>query len=336
MRKLIVILLLSFTSISAQVGGENIFNFLNLSGSARQAALGGKVLTLIDDINQPSWNPSVINESMNNQLGVNYLNYISDVNLLSAAYALKINDRIGTIYASVNYLNYGKFVGADEDGNETGSFKAYDAVFTIGYSHKISNSDVHFGGNIKFINSVIENYSSFGIAFDFGISYYGVESPFVMALVVRNIGSQISTYDEEREELPSQIDIGFSYKLEYVPLKWYCTIDNLQKWELAISNPSNEKIDIDGNKTEEKISFFDNTLRHVSIGAELFSESVFNIQMGYNFRRSQEFKLIDKRTFSGFTVGFGIKMYKLKFNYAFSKYHPASNSSTFSLLLNLN
>ncbi|WP_111709366.1 type IX secretion system protein PorQ [Lutibacter citreus] len=336
MRKIIIILLLSISTVSAQVGGESIYNFLNLTGSARQTALGGKILTLVDDINQPSWNPSIINENLSNKVGVNYLNYISDVNLLSVAYALKINDKVGTIYSSINYLNYGKFVGADEDGIETGNFKAYDAVFIIGYSYRISNSDVHLGSNIKFINSVIENYSSLGVALDFGLSYYNEDSPYIVSLVVRNIGSQISVYDEEREDLPSQIDFGLSYRLENVPLKWYFTIDNLQKWKLAVSNPSNEQIDIDGNSNEEQISFIDNAMRHLSIGAELFSESAFNIQLGYNFRRSQEFKLIDKRTFSGFTVGFGIKMNKFKFNYVFSKYHPASNASTFSLLINLN
>ncbi|WP_231962818.1 hypothetical protein [Polaribacter sp. KT25b] len=53
-------------SIQSQVGGENVYQFLNLSSSARQIALGGEVLTLIDDVNQPIWNPSVINDDMDN------------------------------------------------------------------------------------------------------------------------------------------------------------------------------------------------------------------------------------------------------------------------------
>ena len=94
--------------------------------------------------------------------------------------------------------------------------------------------------------------------------------------------------------------------------------------------------DIDGKETEEKISFLNNAMRHFAIGAEIFPKGSFNIRLGYNFRRSKELQLIDKRTFSGFTGGFGIKMKKFKFNYAFSKFHTASNSSTFSLQINLN
>jgi hypothetical protein len=58
-------------AIYAQVGGENVYQFLNLSTSARQIALGGEVLTLTDDVNQPIWNPSTINEDLDGKLTVN-------------------------------------------------------------------------------------------------------------------------------------------------------------------------------------------------------------------------------------------------------------------------
>ena len=55
-------------SINGQVGGENVYQFLNVSTSARQIALGGEILTLLDDVNQPTWNPSVISEEIDNKL----------------------------------------------------------------------------------------------------------------------------------------------------------------------------------------------------------------------------------------------------------------------------
>ena len=73
-----LIFLMSFASFS-QVGGESIYNFLNVPTSARQAALGGKVITILDDVNQGIWNPSTINLEMDNQLGVNYLNFLTDI-----------------------------------------------------------------------------------------------------------------------------------------------------------------------------------------------------------------------------------------------------------------
>jgi len=336
MKKIIVIIfLISFNSYS-QVGGESIYNFLNLTGSAKQAALGGKTLTLMDDVNQPLWNPAVINQNMDNQLSVNYMNYLADVSLTSASFAHLVNRHFGTIQGGITYLNYGQFIGANENGDETGNFKAYDLAISLGYSYNILNSDFYLGANLKIINSVIENYSSLGVGSDFALLYFNEYEPYLFAVVVRNIGYQITVYDEEREKLPFQVELGASYKLENVPVKWHFTLDNLQKWNIAKSNPSNSTTDINGVVTEEKINFLDNAIRHVSIGAELFPEGAFNIRLGYNFRRSKELQLIDQRSFAGFTAGFGLKMNKLKFNYAFSKFHPASNSSTFSLQINLN
>ena len=336
MKKIIqLIILISLNSFS-QVGGENIYNFLNLTGSAKQAALGGKTLTLLDDVNQPLWNPSVINQNLDNQLSLNYMNYLADLNLTSASFAHMLNRNFGTIHAGITYLDYGKFIGADDEGNETGAFKAYDLAFSIGYSYNIFKTDFFVGANIKLINSVIENYSSFGLASDLAILYYNEYEPYTFTLVVRNIGYQFTTFDETRENLPLEIDLGASYELENVPITWHMTLSNLQEWDVSESNPSNAITDIDGNVTNEKISFFDNAIRHINIGAEIFPKGAFNIRLGYNFRRAKELQLIDKRTFSGFTAGFGLKMKKFKFNYAFSKYHPASNASTFSLQINLN
>jgi hypothetical protein len=157
-----------------------------------------------------------------------------------------------------------------------------------------------------------------------------------LTLVLRNFGSQITVYDEEKENLPTELIFGASYKLKNVPITWHIALDNLQEWDIAISNPSNTTVDLDGNETAESINFVETALRHFSIGAELFSEKSFNLRVGYNFRRSKELQLIDKRTFAGFTAGFGLKLNKFKFNYAFSKYHPVSNVNTFSLQINLN
>jgi hypothetical protein len=332
---LIYICLFSLMGYS-QTGGENVFNFLNLSSSARQTALGGNVLTILDNVNQPIWNPASITNKIDNNLAFNYVNYLADVSITSVSFAHMINRLIGTFHTNISYLNYGKFISADETGIETGSFKAYDFLFSLGYNYHILNSDFSIGVNVKIINSVIDNYSSFGIAGDFALLFSNEYVPYVFTVVIRNLGYQLSIFDATREKLPFQVDFGASYKLENVPLIWYFTIDNLQQWKLAFNNPSNQQKDLNGNIILEKISFFDNAFRHISVGAELFSEGAFNLRFGYNFRRAKELKFVNQRSFAGFSAGFGLRMNKFKLNYSFSKYHPASNSSTFSLLINLN
>ncbi len=320
----------------AQVGGEQIFNFLNVPTSARQAALGGKVLTMLDDVNQATWNPAMINQEMDNQLGVNYVNFLADVNYGSVNFAHLFTRRFGTLQGGITFVDYGKMIGADEQGNETGTFHARDIALSVGYAYQIPWYDIYIGANVKLINSTIDNYTSNGVAVDLGIVYYKEGKPYIFTAVIRNMGYQVTVFDEQREKMPLAIEIGASYQLETIPLKWFVTMDNLQKWNISVRNPSNAESSIDGTSTNKKPSFVDNFTRHVIVGAEFFSTKNFNLRLGYNFRRAKELKLTEVRTFAGFTAGFGIKFGKMKFNYAYTKYHPASNTSTFSLQFDLN
>ena len=156
-----------------------------------------------------------------------------------------------------------------------------------------------------------------------------------MTIVVRNIGTQLKSFNGVQEKIPLKIAFGVSYRLKYVPLKWYGTFDNLQQWDISVANPSSQTVDLEGNVTKEDINFLNNMFRHIIIGAELFPESLINIRAGYNFKRARELALQNARTFSGVSLGFGIKMNKIKFNYAYSKFHAAANASTFSLLIDL-
>jgi len=336
MKKIFFCYLILFSStLYSQVGGESIFQFLNLTSSSRQVALGGEVLTLINDVNQPIWNPSTINAELDKQLSINYTNFLAGISVGSASYSQVINRRFGAIHGSIKYLNYGTLIEADENGNETGNFKASDVALSVGYAFNLPWTNIFMGFNGKLVNSTISNFTSNGIAADIAVLYYSPYKSYAFTLVARNIGTQIQTFDGTKEKFPFKVAIGGSYKLRYVPLKWHLTLDNLQQWNVAVPNPSNASSDLEGNITNENISFFTNAIRHLVIGAELFPDSPINLRAGYNFRRSSELKLQNARTFSGISFGFGIKMNKLRFNYAFSKYHAATNASTFSLQFDL-
>ena len=334
-KSLFFLLLYSFGFLKAQVGGESVYQFLNISTSARQIGLGGEVLTLMDDVNQPIWNPSVISTEIDKQLSVNYSSYLAGINIGSLSYARTISRRFGTIHGSIKYLNYGTLIGVDAQGNETGNFNASDIAISVGYATNLPWTNFFIGANVKLINSNISNFSSTGIATDFSILYFSPYKPYVFTFVVRNLGNQIKSFNGTLERLPLKIAFGASYKLEHVPLRWHATIDNLQQWDISVANPSEQTTDLAGNTSNAEVGFVGNTMRHLIIGAELFPESLLNVRLGYNFRRASELQLQNARTFSGISFGFGVQMNRLKFNYAYSKYHSATNASTFSLQIDL-
>ncbi len=337
MRKHIFLFLfvtLSF-QVFGQVGGEYTYQFLNMTPSPRQAALGGKVITNWDaDVNQPFFNPASLNSKMDNQLSLNFGKYFGEVTYGTAAYAKTFDNR-KNVHIGVNYVNYGDFEGYDENGTETGRFTGTEVALSVGYSYQIVSSDWHIGANVKLISSSLESYNSFGAAMDLGLLYVEEDSKWNFAFTVRNLGAQLSTYADEREKLPLDVMIGVSKELENVPIRWHVTLDNLQKWDLSYSNPSRSETNLEGEITEEKIGFFNNALRHVIIGAELFPDKKFNLRLGYNFRKGEELRIVDQRHFSGITAGFGFRFNRIRIDYSYSRHTVAANTSLFGLAVDL-
>lgn len=321
----------------SQIGGKYVYQFLNLAQSPRQAALGGKTVTVVDyDVNQAFYNPATINEKMSNRLSANYGNYFGEVTYGTAAYAYTYDQHVQTFHAGISYINYGTFEGRDELGNLTNDFTGSEAALSMGYAFNIPWTEVYVGANAKLISSTLESYNSWGAAIDLGLLYVDTKNDINYGLAIRNIGAQITPYVETREKLPLSIDAGISQLLENVPIRWHMTFENLQQWDIAFSNPNRAESGLDGSTQEEKVSFFNNALRHVILGAELFPEKGFNIRIGYNFRRSEELRIIEQRHFSGISVGFGIRFGKVKLDYSYSRYTVAANSSLFGLMIDLN
>ena len=337
LRKLVFLLaFLLSASVFSQIGGRAVYQFLNLAQSPRQAALGGKTVTVVDyDVNQAFYNPATINAEMHKRLSVNYGSYYGEVSYGTAAYAYTYDRHLQTFHAGISYVNYGTFEGRDELGNLTSDFTGSEAALSVGYAYNIPWTDMFVGANAKLISSTLESYNSWGAAVDLGFLYVDYDNDINYGLTVRNLGFQIKPYQDTNEKLPLAIDAGISQLMENVPIRWHMTFENLQEWNIAFSNPNRAEGSLDGGSEEEKVSFFNNALRHVILGAELFPEKGFNIRLGYNFRRSEELRILEQRHFSGISVGFGLRFGKVKFDYSYSRYTVAANTSLFGLMIDL-
>ncbi|MBF2709073.1 type IX secretion system protein PorQ [Flavobacterium soyangense] len=336
-KKLLILFLFSICTVTySQIGGKYIYQFLNLVTSPRQAALGGKTITIYDDdVNQANFNPASINQEMDNHLALNYGSYFGEVTYGTASYAYTYDRHLQTFQVGINYVNYGKFDGYDENGQTTSQFTGSETALSFGYSYNVPSTNLFIGASGKLISSTLESYNSIGGAVDLGAIYIDEANDVNWALVVRNIGTQFTTYNGINEKLPLEILAGVSQELENVPIRWHLTLDNLQQWNISFSNPNQAESSLDGSTIEKKTSIFGNALRHTVFGAELFPKKSFNLRLGYNFRRAEELKILDQRNFSGISVGFGLKFNKIKFNYSYSKYTLAGNTSLFGLTINL-
>lgn len=328
--------LLFATLCSAQIGGRATYQFLNLITSPRQAALGGRVITNYDyDPDSGLYNPATINYRQDNQLSVNYVDFLADINYGTVSYAYLWDRRTQVIHGGITYINYGNFDGRDEQGNPTGDFSGQEAALSLGYAYNIPYTDFHIGANIKFISSRLEEFTSLGGAVDLGFIYNYEKWDLNVAAVVRNLGFQFTTFAGVNEQLPLEIDAGVSQIVPNVPIRWHLTLENLQNFNLAFENPALAETDLSGNITPDEVSFVDELIRHVIVGVELFPRGGFNIRLGYNFRRNAELRVADQRSFAGISAGFGIKIGKIRFNYAYARFNSAATSNLIGLNIDL-
>jgi hypothetical protein len=359
MRKLIILfalLVFVYPKAFGQIGGENTYQFLELTNSARMAALGGNQIAINDstDLNVSYNNPSLLMRGMKNMLALNYVGYFAGINYGYVAYSFG-TPLPGNFAIGMHYANYGNFVGANEFGQKTGNFTAADYALNIIWSNEIkwtnnakdssaqvfSNDSARvlnkrrlaYGINIKPIFNEYESYQSIGIAADLGISYFSRNGLTVTSLVARNIGTQIKTYyvGAEKESIPFDLQFGISQKLQYAPIRFAATMQHLQKWDLA--KPAAEKNGTTVVYTED--NFTRKFMRHLVLGVELLPSPNFTIRAGYNYQIRQELGYKDRMSTVGFSWGFGFKISRFHINYGSEGYHLAGGSNIVSVAINL-
>ena len=327
---------ISFQSLYAQIGGDNTYEFLNLTNSARVTALGNALINSFDDdINLAQQLPSLNHAGMNHQFSINYTNYYAGVKFGSLIYGLP-SSKFENISVGLQYLNYGDFIRTNEFGDIIGNFSSGEYALFASTAIEMDSS-FYFGTSLKAVYSNLDAYSSFGVLGDFSVTYSLKSDRIIASLLMKNAGFQITTYANESEPMPFELVLGLSTKLEHAPLRWSISWAHLEKWDLSYVNPSDPTFD---PLTNEEIAVNYNTrdkiFSHIHIGAEFLFSKNFNIRLGYNFRRRQELALDLYKHNVGLTWGFIMKVSKFHFNYARAAYHAVGPIHTFSVTSSLN
>ncbi|MCG8697528.1 MAG: type IX secretion system protein PorQ, partial [Bacteroidales bacterium] len=335
---------LIFISVTAfsQSGGDNIYDFLNLTTAARYAALGGQQISIPDnDINGVSFNPALLTNETDRQLAINFIDYFMDVKYATVYFAKNINEK-SNLALGLQYVDYGEFTYADESGYRGGKFRANEYALYLSYSRNLLDSSLVVGVNAKPIFSDLENYTSFGLAFDIGATYIFKNRLTSAAVVIKNMGMELKPYyhGKTRENLPFEIQVGISQRLRYAPFRLSLLTTHWEDWSLTYKTDEDIKGNIDPVTGEPKSEtalnkFGDNLLSHMIFGLEFIPSETFIISAGYNFKRRAELGIEDRMGMVGMSVGASLNLRKLSISYAHSVYHVAGGSNNFSLRLNL-
>jgi hypothetical protein len=291
MKKLVVFAL---TVLIASTINAQTYDFLRLDTSPRAAALAGSYVATGDDPNVIFYNPAGINLLQGTPVSFSFVKYLMDINAASFSTSANING-IGRFGTAIDYINYGTFTRADENGTDLGTFSAGEMAILVGYGNQL-DQNFYYGANVKFIFSSIAGISSSGIAADLGLFYTIPDQKWNFGFSVLNAGRQIKSYYGTMEDLPLDVRLGFSKELAKVPIRFF--------WSFNQINDSQNSI----------LEHF----KQITFGAEFKVGQSLRLRIGYDNTKRNDLQIGTNAGLTGIDVGFGVQIKNYNVDYSFS------------------
>jgi len=314
---------------------------MKLPYSARITALGGNLITVRDnDLSLTIQNPAALNSEMHNSISIQQNAYFSGLTYGYASYAHHVKNKPVTVHGSIQYISHGKFKRTFSNGDSNGEFSASEFALGGGISYKATDK-LSFGTNQKIVMSYLESYNSYGWISDWAAMYVDTSKRISFSFVLRNLGTQISTYANNKnfQPLPFDAQFGFSHRLKYLPLRFSIIAHHLHKWDMRYDDPelrednefSGSGVNNNPNLTAGDV--VDNIFRHLIFNFELLlgKKEVLRLRVGYDRLKQGELGVVGLRTLSGISGGFGVKIYKFNIDYGFSVYHISGTMHHFGI-----
>ena len=328
-------------SLSAQIVGDNVYEFLNYSPSARVTALGEHLISVRDDdVTLAYTNPALLNPSMHTKLSFNHNFHLAGIQHSYFGYGHYLKAADLSVHGGVQFINYGDFEATDIFGNRNGTFQASEYAITVGASKELYER-LSIGANLKFIGSQFESYTSLGLSGDVAGVFHDTSKQVVMTLLFKNIGTQLTTYTlDNKEALPFEVQAGISKRLAYLPFRFSVIYRYLNRWNIRYDDPNTQESSIflddpqTDNPNKERLDIF---FRHFVFSGEflLGKHDNFRLRFGYNHLRRQELSVTNFRSLAGFSAGVGFKVKRFQVDFGQGFYHLAGGMQHFSISTNL-
>jgi hypothetical protein len=330
-------LFMNIFSVRAQtLGGNTVYNFLNLPNTPQLNALGGiNISTIGNDAGMAFNAPALLRQQMNTQLDLAFNTLPGGVNDYGLNYAF-FSPKWQTVFAAgVHFFDYGNLAQTDASGNSTGSFHPTDYVLQLTASRQYEKR-WFYGGALKFIQSSYGIYRSSGIALDVMASYFDSTRLLQAGILLKNMGTQITKYQGSAAgDLPFDLELGITKRLNKAPVQFSFTMHHVHQFNLlyndSVFNSAN-----DLNIADEKGFTADKLFRHFIFAVQVFPSSMVEITVSYNYLRRKELRLENGvNGLTGFSLGFGVLLKKWQFRYTRGYYQQNLAYNQFGLQLTM-
>jgi hypothetical protein len=191
--------------------------FLRIGMGARASAMGEGYTAVAEDASSVYWNPAAMAAVLNTNLMFAHNESFLSSRLEQVALTHE------TDYGMIGLMFTGQYMDKMERREDVpseiplGEFSVYDVAFAAGFARYIL-PNLSVGATIKPVYQRIDERSSTGLAFDFGVYHVSRIEGLRLAAVALNVGTPMK-FIEEEYALPRSIKVGGSYDREFEQIR---------------------------------------------------------------------------------------------------------------------
>jgi len=206
--------------------------FLKVCMDPRRVSMGEASAAMVGDASSALSNPAGLAGLTGSEFFISDAEWIADIRLLSGVYAFELPGR-GVLAFSGVAVDYGEMplVREAEADAVVEQFRPRDVAIGVSYARQWTDR-LYVGGSFKYIDQSIAEYSSRGIAFDFGTVYFTGFRTLRLAMATSNFGPDLrfdgsykdkyyigTAYVEEEKvygsyDLPLDFRLGVAYDFD--------------------------------------------------------------------------------------------------------------------------
>jgi long-subunit fatty acid transport protein len=190
--------------------GTTGFDFLRLTPTAREAAMGGAAVGSAPSPMGFWFSPAHVLSADSPRAHVGYLNYVAGIQTGSAAYSQPVGTDKGVGFGIV-YLNSGTMKRTNERGEEQGTFGVSYANLNLSGAIRLGDA-LSVGVGLQGLYGSIDTFFGLGLAGNFGATYRLPVDGLTAGLAVKNVGYQLKAFRAGRDPLPIDFGLGLAYQ----------------------------------------------------------------------------------------------------------------------------
>jgi len=291
----IISLMLIFQPLAqaATGAGTKSFTFLRIPVGARSGAMSNAFYGLSNDETASFFNPAGLAKFREKKISFTYMNYLVGYNGGSTSFTFPLTQNSTMAIfakfmgvAGIDKTDINLDTGELIDLGET--FGSYDVLLGLSYGTAVSEI-LDFGINLKFLSETIDEYSSQAAAADIAIIHQTPNPNLKVGIAAKNLGKQITKFDNKEEDLPITFAGAFSYKIP----EGYFNVD--------VIKPLDQDV-------------------YVNIGIEKLAYKNLILRAGYKSNAADWQVGSDIDFLSGISTGFGFNWGDFDFSYAINSY----------------